>query len=347
MIPELQNCPRPRSPFSSAFRDPTISDDEFALFRETNPLGVFVGRRNQREPEQTRRLIERFREAVGRDDAPVFTDQEGGRVQHLDAGPGRSSAVSASLPNWHAAISISAKKHCAFPPEAMGAMMTELGLSSGCSPVLDLVFETTSAVIGARSFGPDPDFIAALGREVVDGLLETGNMPVIKHIPGHGRATLDSHKERPVVNASRETLTATDFKPFVALKDTPWAMVAHVVYSAYDDELPASVSPIMHDVIRKDMGYDGVLISDCIFMESLSGTLPERVKQVLDAGFDIALHSHGDIPESEAAAKAARPLTEGALQRIAAGKARLGNLKIDVRAAHAEVEDMFASALVS
>src|SRR5689334_22008719 len=191
------------------------------------------------------------------------------------------------------------------------------GLSSGCSPVLDLVFSTTSAVIGARSFGPDPDFIAALGREVVDGLLETGNMPVMKHIPGHGRATLDSHKERPIVDASRETLEATDFKPFVALKDTPWAMVAHVVYSAYDKELPASISPVMHDVIRKDMGYDGVLISDCIFMESLRGTLPERVAQVLDGGFDIALHSHGDVKESEAAAKAARPLTEAAQKRIA------------------------------
>lgn len=229
----------------------------------------------------------------------------------------------------------------------MGAMMTELGLSSGCSPVLDLVFSTTSAVIGARSFGPDPDFIAALGREVVDGLLETGNMPVMKHIPGHGRATLDSHKERPVVDASRETLEATDFKPFVALKDTPWAMVAHVVYSAYDKELPASISPVMHDVIRKDMGYEGVLISDCIFMESLQGTMPERVAQVLDAGFDIALHSHGDIPESEAAAKAARPLTDAAIARIEAGKARLGNLKIDVRAAHAEVEDMFKTVLAA
>ncbi|MBA8833440.1 glycoside hydrolase family 3 protein (plasmid) [Rhizobium leguminosarum] len=327
--------------------NPTISDDEFALFRETNPLGLFVGRRNQREPEQTKRLIDRFREAVGRDDAPVFTDQEGGRVQHLDAGPWplfRSFGQFAELARRDFDLG---KKALRLSSQAMGAMMTELGLSSGCSPVLDLVFETTSAVIGARSFGPDPDFIAALGREVVDGLLETGNMPVIKHIPGHGRATLDSHKERPVVDASRETLTATDFRPFVALKDTPWAMVAHVVYSAYDAELPASVSPVMHDVIRKEMGYDGVLISDCIFMESLSGTLPERVKQVLDAGFDIALHSHGDIPESEAAAKAARPLTEAALQRIAAGKARLGNLKIDVRAAHAQVEDMFASALVS
>ncbi|MBB3445228.1 glycoside hydrolase family 3 protein [Rhizobium sp. BK379] len=327
--------------------NPTLSDDEFALFRETNPLGLFVGRRNLRNPEQAKILIDRFREAVGRDDAPVFTDQEGGRVQHMDAGPWplfRSFGQFAELARHDFALG---KKALRLSTQAMGVMMTELGLSSGCSPVLDLVFETTSAVIGARSFGPDPDFIAALGREVVDGLLETGNMPVMKHIPGHGRATLDSHKERPVVDASRETLVATDFKPFVALKDTPWAMVAHVVYSAYDAELPASISPIMHDVIRKDMGYDGVLISDCIFMESLQGTLPERVAQVLDAGFDIALHSHGDVKESEAAAKAARPLTEAAQKRIAAGKARLGTLKIDYRAVHAEVESMFASALVS
>jgi beta-N-acetylhexosaminidase len=327
--------------------NPTLSDDEFALFRETNPLGLFVGRRNLKTPSEVKVLIERFREAVGRDDAPVFTDQEGGRVQHLDAGPWplfRSFGAFAELAQRDLEL---AKRALRLSSQAMGAMMTELGLTSGCSPVLDLVFPTTSAVIGARSFGADPDIIAALGREVVDGLLETGNMPVMKHIPGHGRATLDSHKERPVVDASRETLEATDFKPFVALKDTPWAMVAHVVYTAYDKELPASISPVMHNVIRKDMGYEGVLISDCIFMESLQGTMPERVKQVLDAGFDIALHSHGDIPESEAAAKAARPLTAAALARIEAGKARLGNLKIDVRAAHAEVEDMFKTVLAA
>ncbi|WP_077963941.1 glycoside hydrolase family 3 N-terminal domain-containing protein [Ensifer adhaerens] len=327
--------------------NPTLSDDEFALFRETNPLGLFVGRRNLRDPHQAKVLIERFREAVGREDAPVFTDQEGGRVQHLDAGPWplfRSFGEFAELARHDFALG---KKALRLSSQAMGTMMTELGLSSGCSPVLDLVFSTTSSVIGARSFGADPDFIAALGREVVDGLLETGNMPVMKHIPGHGRATRDSHKERPVVDASRELLTSTDFKPFVALRDTPWAMVAHVVYSAFDKDLPASISPVMHDVIRNNMGYDGVLVSDCIFMESLRGTLPERVRQVLDAGSDIALHSHGTLAESEAAAKAARPLTEAAQKRIAAGKARLGTLKVDVRAAHAEVEDIFNSALVA
>ncbi|OCP04250.1 MULTISPECIES: glycoside hydrolase family 3 N-terminal domain-containing protein [unclassified Ensifer] len=327
--------------------NPTLSADEFALFRETNPLGLFVGRRNLRDPNQAKALIERFREAVGRDDAPVFTDQEGGRVQHLDAGPWplfRSFGEFAELARHDFALG---KKALRLSSQAMGTMMSELGLTSGCSPVLDLVFAATSSVIGARSFGADPDFIAALGREVVDGLLETGNMPVMKHIPGHGRATLDSHKERPVVDASRELLTSTDFKPFVALRDTPWAMVAHVVYSAFDKELPASISPVMHDVIRNNMGYDGVLVSDCIFMESLRGTLPERVRQVLDAGFDIALHSHGTLAESEAAAKVASPLTAAAQKRIDAGKARLGTLKVDVRAVHAEVEDMFQSVLVA
>lgn len=327
--------------------NPTLSDDEFKLFADTNPLGLFVGRRNLRNPEQAKILIERFREAVGRADAPVFTDQEGGRVQHLDGGPWplfRSFGEFAKLARKDFEAG---RKALRLSSQAMGSMMAELGLSSGCSPVLDLVFETTSDVIGARSFGPDPEFIAALGREVVDGLLETGNLPVMKHIPGHGRATLDSHKERPVVDASREILTMTDFAPFVALKDTPWAMVAHVVYSEYDAELPASISPTMHEVIRKDLGYEGVLISDCIFMESLRGTLPERVKQVLDAGSDIALHSHGTLAESEAAAKAARPVTQATLDRIAAGNARLGTLKIDYRRAQEEIEAIFAEKLAA
>lgn len=177
--------------------NPTLSDNEFALFRETNPLGLFVGRRNLREPGQVKVLIELFREAVGREDAPVFTDQEGGRVQHLDAGPWplfRSFGEFAELACRDFALG---KKALRLSSQAMGTMMSELGLTSGCSPVLDLVFSTTSSVIGARAFGADPDFIAALGREVVDGLLETGNMPVMKHIPGHGRATLDSHKRAP------------------------------------------------------------------------------------------------------------------------------------------------------
>lgn len=323
--------------------NPVLNADEIALFRETNPYGLFVGRRNLKTPDQVKALVAQFREAVGRDDAPVFTDQEGGWVQHLDAGPWpsfRSFGAFSRLADQDMDL---AKHALRLSSQAMGFMMTELGLTSGCSPVLDLVFDTTSDVIGARSFGADPERVAALGRVVVDSLLEVGNLPIMKHIPGHGRATADSHKERPVVHESREVLSATDFKPFLELVDTPWAMVSHVVYSAYDAEQPASVSPIIcNDVIRGQLGYQGVLISDCLFMESLRGPLPERVRQTLDAGCDIALHSHGTTQESLAAAQAARPLSQESLKRIEAGKRRLGNLKVDIRQLHAEVEEIFA-----
>jgi beta-N-acetylhexosaminidase len=323
--------------------NPVLDADEVALFRETNPYGLFVGRRNLKTPDQVKALVAQFREAVGRDDAPVFTDQEGGRVQHLDAGPWpsfRSFRDFSRLADHDVDL---AKHALKLSSHAMGTMMTELGLTSGCSPVLDLVFESTSAVIGARSFGPDPRRVASLGRVVVDSLLEVGNLPIMKHIPGHGRATTDSHKERPVVREGRDILTATDFKPFLDLIDTPWAMVSHVVYSAYDAELPASISPVIcKDVIRGELGYRGVLISDCLFMESLHGPLPERVRQTLEAGCDIALHSHGTTAESLAAAKAARPLSQETLDRIEAGTRRLGSLKVDVRQLHAEVEDIFA-----
>ncbi len=323
--------------------NPVLDADEVALFRETNPYGLFVGRRNLKTPDQVKALVAQFREAVGRDDAPVFTDQEGGRVQHLDAGLWplfRSFRDFSRLADRDTDL---AKHALRLSSHAMGAMMTELGLTSGCSPVLDLVFDTTSAVIGARSFGSDPKRVSALGRVVVDSLLEVGNLPIMKHIPGHGRATTDSHKERPVVRESRDVLAATDFKPFLDLIDTPWAMVSHVVYSAYDEEQPASVSPIIcNDLIRNELGYQGVLISDCLFMESLRGPLPERVRQTLDAGCDIALHSHGTTAESLAAARAARPLSQQSLGRIEAGKRRLGTLKVDVHQLHAEVEDIFA-----
>jgi len=323
--------------------NPVLDAEEIALFRETNPYGLFVGRRNLKTPDQVRALVAQFREAVGRDDAPVFTDQEGGRVQHLDSGPWPSFRPFRDFSRLADHDMDLAKHALRLSSHAMGAIMTELSLTSGCSPVLDLVFDTTSDVIGARSFGPDPERVAALGRVVVDSLLEVGNLPIMKHIPGHGRATTDSHKERPVVSESRDVLATTDFRPFLDLIDTPWAMVSHVVYSAYDEEQPASVSPVIcNDVIRGELGYQGVLISDCLFMESLRGPLPERVRQTLDAGCDIALHSHGTSAESLAAARAARPLSQQSLERIEAGKRRLGSLKVDVYQLHAEVEDIFA-----
>ena len=322
---------------------PAISEAEYDFFRQANPYGLFLGRRNMRTPEQTRELCRRFRSAVGRPDAPVFTDQEGGRVSHFDSGAWplfRSFAQFGRLSEVAGAdVALQAMRLSTL---AMGQMMREAGLDSGCSPVLDLRLEGADPVIGERAFGADPGLVTAFGRVVNDAFLEVGILPVVKHIPGHGRATADSHKTRPVITASAEALAASDFAPFAALKDAPWAMVAHVVYAAFDAQRPASISPAITDgLIRARLGYEGVLVSDCVFMNSLEGPVHERVTQVLDGGCDIALHCHGDLPEMQKAAAAARPLTQKSQERLAAAGKRRGRVKVDIGALHREVETIF------
>lgn len=322
---------------------PVLSEAELAFFREANPLGLFLGRRNMKTPEQTRALVAAFRAAVGRPDAPVFTDQEGGRISHLDSGAWpifRSFAQFGQLAGKAGTeVALQALRLSTL---AMGRMMRELGIDSGCSPVLDLAMPGADPVIGDRAFAADPATVAAFGRVVADAFLEVGILPVTKHIPGHGRATGDSHKLRPVVDTPAAELDASDFAPFVALADAPWSMVSHVVYAAFDAGRPASISPVITgDVIRGRLGYQGVLVSDCVFMNSLEGPVHERVTQVLDGGCDVALHCHGELAEMERAAAFARRLTPEAEARIAAGTARLGSATPDVSALHREVEAMF------
>jgi beta-N-acetylhexosaminidase len=172
-------------------------------------------------------------------------------------------------------------------------------------------------------------------------MLEAGELPVIKHIPGYGRVTVDPHFDCPVVDASREDLRATDFRPFIALKDTPWAMVAHLIFTQIDPERPASVSPLVLDLIRRDIGYDGVLITDCLSMEALKGTPAERVAAALAAGCDIALLTQGGLEASISAADGARPLSGQTLERITRATRKRGNLRVDATALHAEVEGIF------
>lgn len=318
-----------------------LSADEIAFFRETNPFGLFLFRRNLDNPEQIKRLVHQFKEAVGRDDAPVYIDQEGGRVQRLDNG---NWPLFRSLGQFGALARKdleTGKRAMRLSTLAMGSMMSELGLGSGTTPVVDLARKGTHDVIGQRAFGDDPDLVIEMGRVVIDAMLEVGSMPIMKHIPGYGRVTVDPHFDCPVVDAEVDDLRQTDFRPFIALKDAPWAMVAHLVFTQIDKALPASVSPAVCDLIRRDIGYDGVLITDCLTMEALKGTWPERVRAALDAGYDIALHSQGDLAASEAAAKAAGPLSAESLARIDRAQSRLGNTRVDVRALHAEVEDIF------
>jgi beta-N-acetylhexosaminidase len=318
-----------------------LSADEIRFFRETNPYGLFLFRRNLDNPGQARRICSQFREAVGRPDAPVFIDQEGGRVQRLNNGKWpsfRSLGEFGALARKDLELG---KRAMRLSTQAMGALMAELTIDSGTTPVVDLARKGTHDVIGQRAFGDDPALVVSMAREVIAGMLETGELPVIKHIPGYGRVTVDPHFDCPVVDASLADLRGSDFEPFVALRDAPWAMVAHLIFTQLDSDRPASVSPTIHELIRGEIGYDGVLITDCLSMEALKGTPAERVAASLAAGYDIALYSQGDLATNYAIAEAARPLTENSLERIARGQAMRGKLRVDIAALHAEVEHIF------
>lgn len=318
-----------------------LTPDETAFFRDANPYGLFLFRRNIDMADQVRRLCAAFREAVGRADAPVFTDQEGGRVQRLDNGnfPSfRPLGAFGALARKDLAL---ARRALRLSTQAMGSILSDLTIGSGTTPVVDLARPGTHDVIGQRAFGDDPELVVTMAREVIEGMLETGAMPIIKHIPGYGPVTVDPHFDCPVVDATMDDLSTTDFRPFVELKDTPWAMVAHLIFTQIDPERAASVSPLVCDLIRTRLGYDGVLITDCLSMEALKGTPGERVAAALAAGYDIALMSQHNLDDSISAAKGARPLSSKSRERIARGEEKRGSLRVDALALHAEVEQIF------
>ncbi|WP_299393696.1 beta-N-acetylhexosaminidase [Pelagibius sp.] len=304
---------------------PTLSAAEEAFFRDADPLGFILFARNCESPDQVRGLVAALRAAVGRADAPVLIDQEGGRVARLK--PPQWRAV--PPPSFFGRLATHDRDRAA---EALGlntrllAMeLCDLGIDVDCVPVLDLQFPGASDVIGDRSFGGDPALVGDLGRIVCDTMLAEGVMPVVKHIPGHGRARVDSHKDLPVVGTGLPELSATDFQPFEALAQAPWGMTAHVVYTALDRERPATTSPkVISEVIRGQIGFQGLLLSDDLSMEALEGGLDARASKALEAGCDIALHCNGKPDEMEAIARIAPVMTTAAQDRFAAGRQRLG-----------------------
>ncbi|NQU55911.1 MAG: beta-N-acetylhexosaminidase [Rhodospirillales bacterium] len=305
---------------------PALNDQERAFFEDVQPLGFILFGRNCETPDQVRKLTDSLRHCVGRDDAPVLIDQEGGRVQRLqpphwrDAPP---ASVFATLYEKDSALAIEAARLNAY---LIAYELTGLGISVNCAPVLDVVQPGADPIIGDRAFGADPLRIAALGQAACEGFLMGGVLPVLKHIPGHGRADVDSHKALPRVEADVETLSAIDFMPFRALKDMPWAMSAHVLYTAVDSEHPATLSPGVIALIRDDLGFDGVLVSDDLSMQALSGTLSERTAGALAAGCDVALHCNGDMDEMKMVALGCSGLKAEAVSRIGRGEAmRLEN----------------------
>ncbi|MDZ7627129.1 MAG: beta-N-acetylhexosaminidase [Parvularculaceae bacterium] len=296
--------------------------DERALFRDADPWGFILFARHCQSAEDVRALCADLRDCVGRD-APVFIDQEGGRVARMKAPafpPHPPMDVFGAL--WRDDPE-KAKAAARLNARLIGRLVSDLGVDIDCVPMLDVRQpDADKAVIGDRALAEDADIVAVLGREVMEGLMEGGALPVIKHMPGHGRATVDSHHHLPRVSASREALRAVDFAPFRALKDAPIGMTAHVVFEAFDPERCGTMSPaIVQDVIRGEIGFGGLLVSDDLKMRALGGPVGERVQRCLAAGVDIACCCNFSFEEKVEAASAAWALADEALARADAALA--------------------------
>ena len=302
----------------------SLSDDERRFFREADPLGFILFERNLREPEQARALVAALREAVGRADAPVLVDQEGGRVARLKPPHWRAAPPPARFGALAARDLAAAVEAARLNARLIARDLQALGISVDCAPVADVPAPGGHEVIGDRAFCAKPDMVAALARAVCEGLLEGGVLPVVKHIPGHGRAREDSHREPPAVEASRDELRRVDFAPFKALSDMPWAMTAHLVYTAIDPDSPATTSAaVIGDVIRGEIGFDGVLLSDDLSMEALGGALGARAGAALAAGCDVVLHCTGELGEMVEIVEAVGRLSTGAQRRLERAAARV------------------------
>ena len=293
-----------------------LTDDEKALYRAVRPVGFILFARNIDSPDQVRALCDEMRAAAGHD-AIITIDQEGGRVQRLRAPVWRD--WSAPLDQARAA-GARASEALYLRYRLIAAELADLGIDSNCAPVADLAGPDTHPFLRDRCYGQTAGHVALLARAVADGLRDGGVVPVLKHIPGHGRAAADSHHDLPRVTATAQALAETDFAAFEALADLPMAMTAHVVYTALDDR-PATLSPATIAHIRDTIGFDGLLMTDDISMAALSGDLPDLTTQARAAGCDAVLHCNGALDEARAVAEAAGAMTGKAQARAERARA--------------------------
>lgn len=301
-----------------------LTPDERAFFRDADPLGFILFARNVDGPERTRRLVDDLRSCVARADAPVLIDQEGGRVARLRPPNWRKAPPARLLGDLYGRDPEKGLEAARLNSRLLAADVASIGCDVDCLPVLDIAFPETHAVIGDRAYADRPEPVAALGRAAAEGLLAEGVMPVIKHIPGHGRATVDSHESLPRVTASRDLLERTDFVPFQLLSDLPWAMTGHLLFEAIDavDCITVSARGV-REVIRGHIGFEGLLLSDDLSMQALGGTLGERASRALAAGCDVALHCNGRMNEMIEVVGQTGPMTAAARRRFGAGRAFL------------------------
>lgn len=315
-----------------------LSKDEIAFFREADPFGFILFARNIDTPDQVYALCSEFREAVGRE-APITIDQEGGRVQRLRGPTWREWSPPLDFVQ---AAGDDAPRAMYIRYRLLADELKRLTIDSNCAPMVDLVVKETHDFLRNRCYGTAPGEIAEIGRAVAQAHLDGGVLPVLKHIPGHGRTDLDSHHDLPRVDVSLDTLRETDFAPFRALNDLPMGMTAHVVYEAVD-EVPATLSPDTMRLIREDIGFDGLIMTDDIGMKALSGTPAQIAKGALAAGCDVILHCNAPLSARIQSANAAGHMSDAAQVRAeAALEARKAPVEIDIPELNAELEALLS-----
>ena len=301
-----------------------LTAEERAFYADARPWGFILFARNIADRAQVKRLVASLRECVNDPRAPVLIDQEGGRVARLRPPQWNARPAAERFALLHNDAPEAAHEAAYLNARLIAYDLSELGVNVDCVPVLDVPVDGADAVIGDRAYGRDPTIIIELGRAVIEGMIEGGVLPVMKHIPGHGRAMADTHLELPHVTTSRAELSATDFVTFRSLSDCPMAMTAHVVYDAIDAQRPATTSPrVIKEIVRGEIGFDGLLMSDDLSMNALAGTLAQRAKAALFAGCDIVLHCNGKMDEMKQVAGESKPLDDVHLKRAEAALARL------------------------
>jgi beta-N-acetylhexosaminidase len=330
----------PSRAFITGVSGPELTAPERDFLRAERPWGFILFKRNVDSPAQVTRLVAELRETVGEPDAPVLIDQEGGRVQRL--GPPHwpvypPGAVFGSLYDVDPALGL---KVAQLSNRLIASDLAELGITVDCLPLADVPVAGADAVIGNRAYGTEPAKVAAIARAVTDGLEQGGVLPVLKHIPGHGRATADSHFRLPTVDTAREELERTDFAAFIPLADLPMAMTAHVVFCTLDPAQPATTSAtIIQQVIRGGIGFQGLLMSDDVSMNALAGSIAERTRAIVGAGCDMVLHCNGKLDEMREVASQTPELSGKALERaVKALASRQAPQPFDRRAARAELD---------
>jgi len=310
--------------FISGCASTALTPAEREFFAAEKPCGLILFARNVDNPGQIQALVADFRDAVGTGDALVLIDQEGGRVQRLRPPHWRAMPPARVYGDLYASDPEAARRAAFAGARLIAAELHDLGITVNCTPCIDVPQEGAHDIIGDRGFSTDPDVVSDLGRAVMDGTLAGGVLPVIKHVPGHGRALADSHKSLPHIDASKAELAQVDFKPFVALHDAPLAMTAHVLLPVFDACHPATLSlAIMEKVIREQMGLTGLIMSDDIGMKALEGSYAARTRAVIDGGCDVVLHCSGDLSEMIDVASAAPPLEGKAAERFQTARVAL------------------------